>query len=62
MALIADEVCKIGFVIAALPGTRVSREAADRYGWKVHDDGRTPADAPADAPAGDAGQPAAPAQ
>lgn len=41
MALIAQKVLKVGFTIAALPGTVVPKEAVDEYGWHdyVQDDG-----------------------
>jgi hypothetical protein len=51
VALIAKEVLRIGFTVAALPGTVVAPEAVKEYGWqdKVEDNGvaLTP-DAPAE--------------
>jgi len=51
MALVAKEILKIGFVVAALPGNAVSRDAVEKYGWqdKVEDDGK--GDAPHPNPA-----------
>lgn len=41
MALVADNVCKIGFAVCAVPGTIVAPEAYEQYGqtygWQVHE-------------------------
>lgn len=34
MALIAKEILRIGNTVAALPGTVVSPEAVEEYGWQ----------------------------
>lgn len=59
MALVAKEVLKIGFTVAALPGNVVSPEAVEKYGWQdqVEDDGRADA-ATVDPHAADADRPA----
>lgn len=48
MALIATQILRQGFVIAALPGNVVAPEAVEQWGWQdgVKDDGKDDGNAP----------------